>query len=103
MTCGKTVGTSLKLGGWGYGDRRLTDLSQTPMPLESEVMMDSGVSKYFFYCQKGVKPAEVLNWPPPLLGLGDYKQATVKPKIFYIFQPFDSVLCPERLDARAQS
>ena len=44
MTCGKTLGTSLSLGGWECEGRRLLGLSTTPIPLESEARMHSGVS-----------------------------------------------------------
>ena len=44
MTCEKTLGTSLSLGGWGCEGRRLIGLSTTPIPLESEALLDSGVS-----------------------------------------------------------
>ena len=35
VTCGKTLGTSLSLGEWGYEGRCLIALSMTPIPLES--------------------------------------------------------------------
>ena len=44
MNCDKTLGTSLSFGGWGCEDRCLTGRSTTPISLESEALMDSGVS-----------------------------------------------------------
>ena len=44
MTCGKTLGTILSLGGGGCEGRHQISLSTTPIPLESEVLMDSSVS-----------------------------------------------------------
>ena len=44
VTYGKTLGTSLSLGGWGCEGKCLISLSTTPIPLESEALMDSGVS-----------------------------------------------------------
>ena len=44
MTCGKALDTSLSLDGRGCEGRHLIGLLMTPIPLESEAPMDSGVS-----------------------------------------------------------
>ena len=36
MTCGKTLGISLSLGGWGCEGKRPIGLLTIPIPLESE-------------------------------------------------------------------
>ena len=44
MTCGKTLGTSLSLGGWGCEGRSLMCIDNTHSPGIRELLMDSGVS-----------------------------------------------------------
>ena len=47
--------------------------------------------------------AYVYYWPPPLVRLGDKKQAPVKPGRFYLFHPFYYNLRQERLDTRSSA
>ena len=56
MTCSKTLGISLSLGGWGCVGKRPTDLSTIPTPLESGEAWVLGTGD--------CKTREILHFPP---------------------------------------
>ena len=61
MTCGKTLGTSLSLGGWRCEGRRLTGLSMTLIPLESELLA-STVAEVWVQETGDCKTREILHF-----------------------------------------